>query len=384
MKQTALKAALLIVSSLILFSCAKKEQSAFTEEEFKPIKTHAWYYFSESGFKQIDLPQNAPAAFAKPWTEAVRIACASSVVPPAHSERPLPFAAYALVNKKGILCLGENDIQLFCDESIFSADTADSLVFSGGKPVFYLYRSTFFNPNKDRQQTSLHQSRPFLVEFNAETNLFYPLVSYANLNLDINDQITGYFWNGSTWACSAKKNTENGVTFSYFYWQPLIPLAELSPALGQETFLFNPLTEEKYKELNMPKFFKSAPQELKDLLSCIPDEFSFYVSWKDGSGTTPVSYCQLGSSDSPFTARAGISYPPKYSAAVFADGTTYLKKLGEKDSIVAFRLPLLPSGFSYGEEAIAGNTLYVAWEESSFFKTARAGFISVNLNEILN
>ena len=59
------------------------------------------------------------------------------------------------------------------------------------------------------------------------------------------------------------------------------------------------------------------------------------------------------------------------------------EKINEDKVCAAFRLPLLPSGFSYGEEAISGNTLYVAWEESSFFKTGRAGFITVDLKPIL-
>ena len=83
------------------------------------------------------------------------------------------------------------------------------------------------------------------------------------------------------------------------------------------------------------------------------------------------------------SAHAGFSTGKKYITAVFSDGTTYIKKSSE-NSIKAFRLPLLPKGFSYGEIAVSGDTLYIAWEESSFFKTARAGFISVNLKEIIN
>ena len=42
----------------------------------------------------------------------------------------------------------------------------------------------------------------------------------------------------------------------------------------------------------------------------------------------------------------------------------------------------LPEGFSYGEFTIQGHTLYASWEETDFYKTARSGFISVDLAAI--
>lgn len=368
---------MLIAANLIfLFSCAEKNKIAKTE--LPTVKIHNWYYFSNEGFQKIDLPQNAPEVLEKPWTESVRITSAASLVN--LNENP-KFSAYALVNKKGLLCFNDEKIELYCDSSIFQPDTADSLVFSDGKPVFYLYRSSFFN--SDLNQGTIHSTRPFLVEFAPDSKLFYPIVSYSNLNLKDEDQITGYFWDGKTWACAAKKTVKNGVEFSYFCWQPLVPLTEACPALGQEIFMFNSLTEDSYKKMLLPKFFEESPQELKSLLASIPEEFSFYISWKNPTGTSPENYSHIGTSDNFLNAHAGFSSGKKYITAVFSDGTTYIKKTSE-DSIKAFRLPLLPKGFSYGEMAVSGNMLYVAWEESAFFKTARAGFISVNLKEIIN
>ena len=43
----------------------------------------------------------------------------------------------------------------------------------------------------------------------------------------------------------------------------------------------------------------------------------------------------------------------------------------------------MPAGYNYGEVAIAGNYLYVAWEQTIFYKTGRSGFISVNLEDVL-
>lgn len=369
---------ILIVSILLLlFSCAEKNKDEKTK--MPTVKIHSWYYFSNDGFQKIDLPQNAPEVYEKPWTESVRITSAASLANFENTESE--FSAYALVNKKGLLCFNGSKIEFHCDNSIFSTDTADSLVLSDGRPVFYLYRSIFFNPDFNQASAGIHSARPFLVEFAPDSRLFYPIVSYSNLNLNDEDQITGYFWDGKTWACAAKKALKNGVEFSYFCWQPLIPLTQACPALSQKIFMFNPLTESSYKKMILPRVFEESPEELKSLLASIPNEFSFYISWKNPDGTSPVNYSHTGTSESFLSAHAGFSSGKKYIAAVFSDGTTYIKRIPE-NSIKAFRLPLLPKGFSYGDMAISGDTLYVAWEESSFFKTARAGFISINLKEI--
>lgn len=368
----------------LFVSCSKnnvKKSGSFNE--FETIKSHVWYAFNDNGFEKIDLPQNAKAVVEKPWTETVRISSAGSVVHGDRNGSKYPYDAYALVNKRGLLAFSGSKIDFYRDDSIFINDTVDSMVFSGGMPVFYLFRSTFFNENLDAH-SSLHQSRPFLVEFNPSSKVFYPLVSYSNLKLGDDDQISGFFWNGDVWACASKKLNGSGVEFSFFDWKPLVDLADLNPAMGEETFLFNSITEDDYKKKNMPKLWDSAPEELKKLLSSIPDEYSFYVSWRDLSGTSPVSYCQMGASDFMLNAHGGVSPESSYSVAVFSDGTTYLKKLNEDKVSCAFRLPLLPSGFTYGEEAISGNTLYVAWEEGSFFKTGRTGFIAVDLKAVFN
>lgn len=377
---------LLLVSAVFcsfFISCNKNKISETDASiEFKTVKSHTWYVFTETGFEKTDLPQNAKAVTEKPWTESVRISSAGSLVSSDKGSAKAPYDAYAIVNKKGLLAFKDDKIDFYKDESIFANDTADGLVYSGGMPVFYLFRSTFFNENLEAKN-ALHDARPFLVEFNPAAKVFYPLVSYQNLKLDNNHQISGFFWNGDTWACATKKMNGSGVEFSFFDWQPLVPLADLNPAMGEETFVFNSITEDDYKKKNMPKLMDSAPEELKKLISSIPQEYSFYVSWRDFSGTSPVSYCQMGTSDFMLNARGSVSAESSLSVLVFSDGTTYIKKLNEDNVSTAFRLPLLPSGFSYGEETVSGNTLYVAWEENSFFKTLRSGFIAVDLNSIL-
>ena len=134
----------------------------------------------------------------------------------------------------------------------------------------------------------------------------------------------------------------------------------------------------------MPKPLSAAPEQLKKLCSSIPSEFTLSLLWKDGSGTSAVSYFQQGSNSIPLTANG--SSGSKYDALLFADGTTYIMKSDDGDgkgSVAAFRLPLLPAGFAYGDFAIAGDTLYAAWEESSFYKTGRTGFLQVDLKSVL-
>ena len=369
------------VCTALLVSC-KKESAALSEFQatLETTKTHVWYTLTNTGFEQVSSPKDVTDVFMQPWTEVPRIASAAAVP---QQQGSSPFDAYALVNKRGMLCFKGEEVSFFEDDSLFASDTADALVFSDGKPVFYLYRSTFFNQTLDRA-TPLHGARPFLAEFDSSSRIFYPLVSYENLGLDEADQVVGYIWDGQTWACAAKKPVRGGFEFTYFYWQPLVALSQIAPAIkvGREFCRFAELDEAGYKGLSAPKFFDSAPDQLRLLLASVPEGFSFYVSWRNGSGLTPQSYLRRGKEDLLLSSCGGVS--PKYCTVVFADGTVYAKQTSTEDPVVAFMLPKLPAGFSYGEQAVAGDTLYVAWEETAFFKTGRAGFIKVHLAEIFD
>lgn len=382
----ALLAALTVLLTAFTTGCSKKHKLENIQELDTKSVTHAWYYLTGYSVEKTDLPQHAPSVLHKPWTEAVRISCAASVPGTTSS----PYKAYALVNRAGILALKENTIELFCDNSLFPNETADGLVFSWSRPVFYFYRSTFFNEtllqqsslSQDLKQTTVNNSRSFLVQFNPQSKLCYPLVSYNNIKLNEEDQITGYFWNGKTWACGAKTLHNDRVEFKYFCWEPLIALTEMTPALNANNFNFSELTERKYQLLNTPQFFNDAPSSLKKLLSSIPKNYPLFITWRDSSGTSPVGFYQEGDGSTPLNAQAQLCESSGFTTCVFNDGTTYLME-NESGTITAFRLPKLPRGYSYSEFAIAGNTLYVGWEEKSFYKTGRAGILQVNLKEVL-
>ncbi len=372
---------LLLALTFAFTSCKAKKQAVIPDlpEIQSTQKNHTWYYFNEEGFEQTTGPQNTPQVLEKPWTEAVRIASAASC-PAQNQESDM---GYALVNHMGLLVFAEDGIELKKDLSIFSGITADSIVFTGDKPVFYLYRSSFFNKNMENSIVKeVQPSRPFLVEFDTKSNAFFPLVTYQNLNLGEEADITDFFWDGKTWACTAKRILRDRVEFSYFYWTPEIPLTEISPALsafGKDTF--RPSSEDEYRNLNIPKFFNKAPEKLQSLLSAIPKEFTFSISWRDTSGTSPITYFQQGTNSSILKAY-GAEFPGSgCTVAVFSDGTTYLDSPDKK---IAFRLPLLPAGYVYGGFAMSGDSLYVAWEQTSFYKTGRSGFIKVNVREVMN
>ncbi len=371
--------ALSFLLTFLFASCSKKSSSQNLYENLQNLPTlekkHSWFYFTEYGFEQIDLPQNAPQVLEKAWTESIRIS-ASANLP--HNKQNSSYDAFALVNRLGMIAFDGENAKLFTDNSIFSQDTAASIVFSDEIPIFYLYRSSFFNEKAFEQNQVLQESRPFLVEFNPQSKIFYPLVSYKNLNLNETDQIIDFFWDGKTWTCSAKKQISNGVEFSYFKWQPLVELTDLNPALSSNYFSFSEITEDEFKKIKMPELFSQSPNELKEILKFIPKDLSFYVSWKDLSGTSEKHYFQQGNSNIPLNANAAIIPLSNYLAAIFEDGTSYVKQIG-KDKILAFRLPRLPKNFSYGDFVISKNTLYVAWEESNFYKTSRSGFICIDL-----
>ena len=369
--------ALLILTPLVFASCSKKyneDDSIVSIKEEQKI--HEWYYFTDSSVEEIDLPQNVPEVMFRPWTEAVRISSMASV-PSNNLNRD---EAYGIVNRLGVLCLDNDSEELVKDVSIFSTDTQESLVFSENIPVFYRYRSTFFG--KEDAGTIKRSSRPLLVQYNPDSKMCFPLVNYENLGIKDNQEVADFFWDGKKWAISVKETNDDVVNFTYFYWEPLVNIVDLSPALSKESFLFIPSSEDEHKELNVPNMFSAAPNGLKQLVSSIPSSYTLFLKWRDDSGTSPVSYYQQGKTDIPLNAFASDFAQSGYTAAIFADGTTYLY-IKDADRTVAFRLPKLPSGFVYGEGAMSGSYLYVSWEETNFYETGRSGFIKLNIEDVL-
>ena len=386
---------LFVLSSAVFFllsltSCANKFLEA--KEIDKTKVGHNWYYFDKGTFFKVDLPQNAPEVYKEAWTESVRISSAAACPSPDYSDT---YNAYAVVNRIGILAARGRNVKIYSDNSVFTNQTAGAMVFSKSSPVFYLYRSAFFNQSllgivsatAEKLDPSMKKNadamRPFLVEFNSSSKICFPLVTYGNINLLSNEEVTGYFWNGKTWACSAKTTLGNKVSFKYFSWEPAVALTDLSPALSSNQFTFSNLSEGRYRNLVTPKLYSKAPKELKALVKHIPSSFPYYVSWRDNSGTSPISYYHPGNADSPINACGSVNETAGYNTVVFEDGTTFMHIIADENTI-AFRLPKLPASYVYTDFFITENIMYIAWEESDFYKCGRAGFLTVNLSDILN
>lgn len=374
---------LLLLCAATFVSCSRKSQNLADSLGIKEMagseKTHQWFSFTKNSLVQVERPEKALPAEQRPWTEAVRISSMASI-PFLNNNSSIP--AFAIVNRLGVLALTSGGAKLYDDASVFSGDTAESIVFNGNTPIFYLYKSSFFNEKLTERKIDVQPSRPFLIEFNPQSKICYPLVTYNNLSLSNDDQISGCFWDGKTWACVAKKINRDKVDFSYFFWEPLIPLTDISPALSANSFSFRSSSEREYTALTMPRLYRDAPAEVKSLLKSIPKTFTFFITWRDESGTSPKSYYQDGNGSVPLNAHGAVIPPAKKTIVVFADGTTYIRQDDTMET-TAFRLPKLPRSYVYGDFALAGNTLYVAWEEAVFYKTGRSGFIQVNLGEVL-
>ena len=388
------KILLLVFNVFLCISCSKSGRPGNAElkvsedisvKNIEHLKFHTWYSFSDGVIQEGVSPQKAPDVQPRPWTDAVRISSAGCV--PKDSRR-LPYEAYAVLNKRGIIAFTENSAELFGDEMLFNGTTADGLVFSAGKPVLYFYRSSFFDDEK-KKPAPVKGSRCFLSEFDSSTKNFYPLVTYENMNLTDSEQITSYFWDGKTWMCCVKDTSDNirdlAGKFKYLLWEPPMALTEISPALGGEVFYFQYSNEAVYLSLSLPKRFEEAPAALKELLAGLPKKTGFYISWRSTDGTSPVGVFNEGSGDTSINAKGGIFERAGIMTAVFSEGTVFIKKLAGGET-VSFRLPRLPSGFVYGEVCAAGSSLYVSWEENDFnffYKTKRSGFIKIDLGKIL-
>lgn len=370
---------------LILFSCSRTKPLNEKQPDVLPAADdHTWYSFSNGSFMKTSTPQDAPLQPERPWTEAVRISSASCA---AGDGSRIP-AAYALVNRTGILVFNGSEIQLYKDAALFGSRSADNLVFQNDTPLFSLYKSSFFNTTikGGAQNDTLH---PFLVQFDISSHIAYPVISCTNLGLGAESEITDYVWDGSTFICSVKTETAEKVRFTYISVQPEIPLLSLSPSNASGSLLISQTDRESFRSQKMPKPFTSAPDRLRKLLSVLPDDTAFYVTCRTVGGHTPRQYINLqqGEDSTPLNAQALIA--DTYVCALFSDGTMYIngalfdRHILNNGKTCALRLPRLPDGSEYSAFTISGTTMYAAWEETSFYKVGRSGFISVNLDKIL-
>ena len=379
----------IITASLFICSCSKKTaqvpvQNAISVEMTKT--NHAWYYFSNTNYHQVDRPQNSPLQVPKPWTECIRISSANNE----------PFSqnkdiyAYAIVNRLGILTFNQEEISLSQDASIFTDRTAGNLVFLNNIPVFSVYKSAFFNDTiLDADYKNDSNAHLFLLQFDSNAKISYPILNCNNITEKMNSEITDFYWNGIEWCCSIKTISDIKNEFSYVKFKPLIPLLALSPSTAENKIKTEECGADFFRSCKVHHNYADSPDRIKKLLSGFDTKLPFIVEVKNAGGSSPRIYANTitDSKEKDLYAKAILS--ASWSAALFEDGTLFLegalpgKHILRSGKPVAIRLPKLPVGFVYSDFVISGTTLYAAWEEASFYQTGRSGFLQVNLDRTL-
>lgn len=383
---------------LSFFSCGKtnKEQP----QEITKLRAHQWYYFTHRGFYPIDLPQNAPEVAEKPWTEAIRISAAGN-----NSSDNC-----ALVNRLGILDFTTGKPELFRDIMLFDDVTADTLIFTKDGPVFHIYKNSHFN---QQEQTNLVTgqnqeedsfTQPLLVRYDRKQKLCTPVLTYGNMNIPLDAQLTSIIPQDDIWIGAVKTTRNDVVNFKYITFEALDKDGTI-PDASRQVIPTTEIDADTFRQSQKPTPLNEAPVLLQQLFAQVPETFEFYLSCREEGKLAPVLYDNT-KNQSPaggYLAQGWGYLSPAGASAMFSDGTVYISKsllvdITKDESakasetgvptspltggVIAFRLPKLPSGFSYGEFTVHGNTLYAGWEETDFYKTARSGFIAVDLATI--
>lgn len=372
------KATILTFAFIFLFnSCSQKQEPKIENIEL-PTKNHTWYYFENGNFYKTEKPQNSPEAINKPWTEATRISCASV---DSDSNDSVP-KGYAIVNTQGILVFEDKNIE-YCKDYIFTNNTAENIVFFEGTPIFSVYKNSFFNT-----ETTTNKSNPFLIQFNPQTKIFYPILNTQNLKT--NGNVIDFIWNGTFWTCCIKSKQNEKIDFEYLTFQPKTNILSITPTNANDNIHISQTSVSDYRKIKTPINFAKAPDRIKNLLKTLPQNISFELKcYTAGSHSPRVFQKNINNSATNQTLNANAIIAESWTAVLFQDGTLYLdgalynKSILNKGNPLALRLPKLPAGYTYNEFVISGTSLYASWEETSFFKTGRSGFIQINLDSLL-
>lgn len=369
--------ALILSLFFLLMSCDTNKKAVHAETaEITELKAHQWYCFSRTGISEVDLPQNTPEIAILPWTEAVRMMSAGS----------RSGVACALVNRLGVLDFSSGRPELVRDVQLFTDVTADSLLFTLDGPVFHLYRNAHFNT---APKNLPGEERPLLVRYDASQRLCVPVLSYADFGIPDGAEMTSILPKDGGWLAVVKTAGQDKTDFKYMRFSSpeedgSIPNPDAAAITATE------IDADTFRVAQMPLPFDDAPQLLKRLFEAVPQPFEFYLSCRTEGQAAAVLYDNTVA-NSPvggFTSQGcAVVFPDSGAVAVFSDGTVYasntlLKGDLSAEGVTVFRLPRLPAGFVYGELVVCGSMMYVAWEESDFYKTGRSGFIAVNMEEV--
>ena len=385
-----------------LASCAKKNGKDLTSGYSRILNsrsayadmTHRWFYFTDEGFKETDVPRNAPKRQKKPWTEAVRIT----------SSALINGTGYFLVNKLGMLvCPSASGLQkqgiasktqLVKDPDLFLSAAAGSLFCIDERPVFNLYTNSIFSAGNPQQKND--QNEAFLIEYSAENRNFIPLLNGGDFDRPRGAQLRELFFINDIWYAlfkAAQTDRTEFYAYSFYTVEPITAFARAPISAESGTSGFKPdiivknIGVQEFRDTVKPQPSSAMSAGLKDLLAPVPASVPWYLEvFSDGAS---ASERFVRREHAPKARQAYASSGADFSAAVFEDGTVCfigtlpMKHVVNEGRPVAFKLPRLPAGYTYSCALIAGSTLFVSWEETAFFETGRSGFLAVDLERIL-
>ncbi len=358
--------------------------------------THRWFYFTENGFKETDIPRNAPDITRNPWTQSIRVT----------SSLQINDMAYLGVNKLGIIEVPhtygfqENGIastlKLITNPTFFSKGILGEIFNIETTPVLSFYTNSFFT-DTDTDKNLLNQNSPFLVSFDTNSYEFSPLLSQngveslvqfeAELTPDKNiytkSEIRGVYYDAPIWTVLFKSNLSSRTDFFALSFTTDTPLTTNT----NQTLQAKTQTMSDYREITRPKPSTELPRRLKDLLSPIAEEVSYYVSFSQNNEASSEHFEHISTSSK---AIQGYALALDHcSLAIFEDGTIVFagsllaKEVLNDGNPLAFTLPDLGPGYLYGPMVLSGSTLIISWEETSFFETAKSGFLAVDMEQVL-
>ncbi len=395
-----------VLGVLVLYSITScsKENTALQDSNYASLlesgnsqrqTTHRWFYFTEDGFKETDIPRNAPDTKRKPWTESIRIT----------SSLHINNMAYLGVNKLGFIEVPhtfgfqENGIaskvSLITNSNIFSKGVLGEVYNVDAKPVLSFYTNSFFD-NDETKKEGFDSTTPFLVSFDTETYEFLPLLSQEDLisfmhfeheNPDREQyalsEIRDIYYKEPLWTLLFKSFQESRTDFFALSFLPSSPLGEIE----NQSFVANTLTMDEYRVLSRPKPSSDLPRRLQELLEPIASSVSYYLDYSINNGSSNDQYEHIGSNAKPIQGYA-LSLD-HCTLAIFEDGTIIFagglpsKEVLNEGKPLAFTLPDLGAGYLYGPTVLSGSTLIVSWEETSFFETGESGFLAVDMEQVL-
>lgn len=379
----------LCIIPLFLIACNKNKDYEFHSDRDvlsigfgKKCDNYKWFYLSSDKFEEVERPDFSPVISKGPWTETIRISSANNVENKAKG--------YAIVNRLGVLTFEGSKVTLSKDVATFTDRTAGNLVFVNDTPVFSVYKSSFFNDTIASSDYKKNESNHlFLLQFDDNTQLCYPIINCGNILDKEQVEVSDFNWNGTEWACSLKYVEDGRINFSYVNWRPISSLLTITPASAKKDIVITESNVQKFRNEKSANEFAYAPDRIKTLLEGYASKIPFTMEVKNAGGASSRIY-QNNTSDSLRFERNCYGIISKEIVSVlFDDGTFFVqgaldgKAFFNSGAPLAVRLPKLPAGYVYGEYVITENTLFAAWEESSFFESGRSGFIAVDLGKIL-